>query len=461
MSTKTTVIGTAVVVTLSSSLFSTCMFGHGSLAQPISRIYSAYQEGPENPQSDAVQQMIQMGGTQPLYDWNEVVNFHPGSVEYQRKIDYSLLIRDGHLASADNEKYAGLDQVRDDWPTTSIESGPYEFVWYATTPHDPNVFRAWITTPDWDPSQELNWAQMEELLIGPVSLEGREYRFNTILPERSGKHVIYVIWQRLDPVGEGFYAVSDVDFGEGKGTTECIADLDGNGVVNGADLTQLLGNWGGSGAGDLDDDGIISGSDLTILLGSWGSCGPDCDNDGIPDEDEIAGGSNDCNLDGIPDECQDHLDCNDNGRPDLCEILDGTEEDCNKNLQLDVCELAEEGNDLDGDGVLDDCQLDGLTFEFSASDVWDGGFVGSLTIHNDSGQCISGWELLFDAEFTVNDVWNGIFVNQKGTQVRVVNEEYNGEVCQGESFTIGLQASGLPIEPTNVLVNDNAANPGG
>ena len=115
-----TACATVGAVALCSSLGTQTLFGHGSLAQPVSRIYSAFQEGPEAPQSEAVRQMIEIGGTQPLYDWNEVVNFHPGSPEYQRSIDYSLSIRDGHLASADNEKYAGLDQIRDDWPTTAI-----------------------------------------------------------------------------------------------------------------------------------------------------------------------------------------------------------------------------------------------------------------------------------------------------------------------------------------------------
>ena len=51
--------------------------GHGSLATPQSRIYNAFNEGPENPISDAVADAVAIGGTQPLYDWNELVNFHP------------------------------------------------------------------------------------------------------------------------------------------------------------------------------------------------------------------------------------------------------------------------------------------------------------------------------------------------------------------------------------------------
>ena len=48
------------------------------------------------------------------------------------------------------------------------------------------------------------------------------------------------------------------------------ADLNGDGVVNGADLGALLGNWGNAGTGDLDGNGVVNGADLGILLGSWG-----------------------------------------------------------------------------------------------------------------------------------------------------------------------------------------------
>jgi hypothetical protein len=48
------------------------------------------------------------------------------------------------------------------------------------------------------------------------------------------------------------------------------ADLNGDGVVNGADLAILLGQWGGSGPADLNGDGVVNGADLAILLGEWG-----------------------------------------------------------------------------------------------------------------------------------------------------------------------------------------------
>ena len=55
----------------------------------------------------------------------------------------------------------------------------------------------------------------------------------------------------------------------------CPADLDGDGVVDGADLTLLLADWGCSGddcPADLNTDGTVNGADLTIILSAWGDC---------------------------------------------------------------------------------------------------------------------------------------------------------------------------------------------
>ena len=51
-----------------------------------------------------------------------------------------------------------------------------------------------------------------------------------------------------------------------------LSALNGDNVVNGADLGQLLGNWAGSGLGDLNNDGVVNGADLGQMLGAWGTC---------------------------------------------------------------------------------------------------------------------------------------------------------------------------------------------
>ncbi len=49
-----------------------------------------------------------------------------------------------------------------------------------------------------------------------------------------------------------------------------LGDINGDGVVDGADLGILLNNWGGDGAADLNGDGIVDGADLGLLLNNWG-----------------------------------------------------------------------------------------------------------------------------------------------------------------------------------------------
>lgn len=51
-----------------------------------------------------------------------------------------------------------------------------------------------------------------------------------------------------------------------------VADLDGDGNVDGADLGTLLGQWGSclSCSADLNCDGVVDGADLGTLLGEWG-----------------------------------------------------------------------------------------------------------------------------------------------------------------------------------------------
>ena len=56
----------------------------------------------------------------------------------------------------------------------------------------------------------------------------------------------------------------------------CTGDINGDGVVNGSDLSQVLGFWGTcltkDCPPDFNGDGIVNGADLTIVLSNWGAC---------------------------------------------------------------------------------------------------------------------------------------------------------------------------------------------
>jgi len=55
------------------------------------------------------------------------------------------------------------------------------------------------------------------------------------------------------------------------GLTPVQADLNCDGIVNGADLGIVLGTWGpcATCSGDINSDGVVDGADLGIVLGSW------------------------------------------------------------------------------------------------------------------------------------------------------------------------------------------------
>lgn len=75
----------------------------------------------------------------------------------------------------------------------------------------------------------------------------------------------------LTPIGN-----TQIEWGSGvvvyKAVRGSPADLNGDGVVNAADLAMLLGSWGPCAAcpADLDGDGVVTSADLAALLGSWG-----------------------------------------------------------------------------------------------------------------------------------------------------------------------------------------------
>ncbi|MCA9284605.1 MAG: hypothetical protein KDA22_05300 [Phycisphaerales bacterium] len=70
----------------------------------------------------------------------------------------------------------------------------------------------------------------------------------------------------VDGDADGFAVV---DIGAYERSAAPAGDLDGDGIVNGADLGILLAAWGGAGPGDLNDDGVVDGADLGILLAEW------------------------------------------------------------------------------------------------------------------------------------------------------------------------------------------------
>ncbi|MFE2134463.1 lytic polysaccharide monooxygenase, partial [Streptomyces sp. NPDC059466] len=185
---------------------------HGSMGDPVSRVFQCYAEGPESPRSAACKAAVAAGGTQALYDWNGI-RIGDANGRHQQRVP------DGKLCSAGNDEFKGLDLARPDWPATAVSAGAYTFRYRVTAPHK-GTFVVYLTKDGYDPSKPPAWGDLD--LAHPVATKtdpaatNGYYTFSGTLPKRSGKQLLYAVWQRSDSP-EAFYSCSDVTFGKSGG----------------------------------------------------------------------------------------------------------------------------------------------------------------------------------------------------------------------------------------------------
>ena len=104
---------------------------------------------------------------------------------------------------------------------------------------------------------------------GTIALEAGWHAIRVEFFERGGGAGLIVL-----AGGPGVtYEVVPADRWRHGGTLPPSSDLNGDGRVDGGDLTILLGEWGGEGTADFDGNGVVDGADLSRLLGDWTSDG--------------------------------------------------------------------------------------------------------------------------------------------------------------------------------------------
>ncbi|MEV0113850.1 lytic polysaccharide monooxygenase [Streptomyces sp. NPDC050844] len=209
---KTAAIAAAGIAPLALTVLSAApAAAHGSMTDPVSRVSACFQEGPEAPKSAACKAAVAASGAQAFYDWNgvNIANAAGKSKE---------IIPDGKLCSAGNDKYKGLDLPRADWPSSKLAAGNHTFRYKGTAPHK-GSFELYVTKDSYDPTKPLKWSDLEEkpfVKVTDPKMENGDYVFDGKVPAKSGRHLIYSIWQRSDSP-EAFYTCSDVVFGKDSG----------------------------------------------------------------------------------------------------------------------------------------------------------------------------------------------------------------------------------------------------
>lgn len=189
---------------------------HGSMTYPGSRTYHCYEDGRTNgngdlnPANPACAAAVALGGKQPLWDWF-------GNLISQAGGKHREIIADGDLCGP-TAKYDAYNLPRADWPVTNLRAGaPITFRYNAWAPH-PGTWDQYVTKDGFDVTKPLKWSDLEpapfDSVLNPPLANG-EYAWNATLPNKTGRHIIYSIWQRTDSP-EAFYSCSDVVFSGGS-----------------------------------------------------------------------------------------------------------------------------------------------------------------------------------------------------------------------------------------------------
>lgn len=248
---------------------------HGALSTPVSRISACYAEGPENPTSQVCKDLVADSGTQPLYDWNEV---NIANADGQSR----TIIPDGHLCSADRDKYRALDWARTDWPATPVQAGQTTVSFRVTAPHR-GVMTLYITKQGYDPTQPLKWSDLDSTPIATYTTAASSpgyYTFPATLPARTGRQLVYQVWQRTDSP-EAFYGCADVVFGQtaqaAKAATADVAQAPTDAQITAGESRSTVVHHGHGGdapvtstTGNLATSNVAAGSSTlqTALSGS-------------------------------------------------------------------------------------------------------------------------------------------------------------------------------------------------
>jgi hypothetical protein len=238
------------------------------------------------------------------------------------------------------------------------------------------------------------------------------------------------------------------------GRTEMIAVYDAGILVYGEEGTLDCNDNG------IDDaDEIAGGTSDLDGNGRPDECDADCNGDGVPDAYDIATGAEDCDGNGIPDGCESFADCDGDGLADACAISAGLVADCDGNGIPDGCDIDAGSEDLDGDGVLDTCQLNGLLGSFTILDDWGSGFTAELVVTNYGEESIrADWAMEFQSSFEVDNIWPAEYQVDAGGTVTVFAPDWSQPVASGDSIVVGIQGSysGGFAGPSEVVLNGSA-----
>jgi len=337
------------------------------------------------------------------------------------------------------------------------------------------------------PNQEVNW-RLEHM----IHRDGNLYLFTVDLPERTGKHVLYVIWQRIDPAGEVFFSASDIDFGDGSGYGNPESGVGYGRYANGGsgnDGGHDHGDMGGDDNGNTDDNGSDTGDDGEAEASAMFSFQvTDSWTGGFNGEITIHNHS-DYLINGwslafdlnasigsvwngvlVSSSGNSYTVTNDSWNLAIAAHSSRTfgftatgDASAAVATNFVLNDVASDGHDQ-GDGSDNgsgSTTSDGVEVAFVVGDNWGSGYVANVTITNGSDTAIDGWTVAFDLDVPVSGFWNATDGSKSGNTYTFSNASWNGSIAPGSSVSFGLQSSSsADVTAENITFNGSSIDSG-
>ncbi|UZE89762.1 GP37 [Parapoynx stagnalis nucleopolyhedrovirus] len=244
-------------VAVFSSINVPAVHGHGYLSSPVARHYKCVQEGgfwwPNN--GDGIPDAACRNAYKKVYYKYRAIGLDSDAAasaavyQYQQYNEYAALAGPNYrdlvhiqqnvvphtlCGAGSTERLelfgdkSGVDEPFYNWRPNVLHLGRYQNAYRTnvqfcpTAIHEPSYFEVYITKSTWDRRNPITWNELE--LIGgngsglvpnpgdSLCASSQIYSIPVSIPYRSGQFVMYVRWQRIDPVGEGFYNCADLLF---------------------------------------------------------------------------------------------------------------------------------------------------------------------------------------------------------------------------------------------------------
>jgi lytic cellulose monooxygenase (C4-dehydrogenating) len=203
---------------------------HGTTIDPPSRQYSCWArwgdnfQAPEMATEDPMCAQAWQADPNAMWNWNGLYRENVGG-------DHEAAVPDGQLCSAGNTggtRYAALDEPGE-WQAVELDND-FTVTVHDQALHGADYYRIFVTEQGFDPTtDELTWDDLELVAETDVippgdgettddpNLNGVSVEIDASAPGRTGRHIVYTIWQ-ASHFDQTFYACSDVIFPGGDVT---------------------------------------------------------------------------------------------------------------------------------------------------------------------------------------------------------------------------------------------------